>query len=451
MAVAVVGLATAAFSSVGSAETTTLPVAFSGSAAAGGIRFTLTVPGAPGTDTPLDGGGPTAQVAVDSIGSSTGYAAFPDPGQFIVSIPGLGAGLLAGGAAGLPPIKLPSPPNYPFFVSSDASNNPEARAGSGPYQLSASSESNSSKAQATSGFQPGLSGNTALADSAASLVSSESGVVAKAVSDVQGLGVGPLTIGEIKATATMTMDASGFITPSSHLEITGMYIGGVPVKLAPEGFVAGGPTYPVPINPTLHELLKASGISVQVVSAQSFPDRVVAPALQITVPFAMPGAIPNQVHGTATLIVGSATAQMSGAATPNVNLGSSADVVPSSMGLDSSTAVVPSGGDPGSSISAPSGGALGSSTPVGASGRDPASFGLPAHGGPGTLTGTTVAPSPRASRAPAGTMGLGGRAVSAAVVDNMDVRPMYLIILAGALAALGLGEMIRQGGRRWNS
>src|ERR1700730_17212281 len=169
------------------ALTVAQPPAFSGSAAAGGVRVTITVPGAPGTDTPVDGGGPTAQVAVDSIGTSTGYAAFPDPGQFVVSVPGLVVGVLAGGVGPVPPIALPSPPNYPFFVQSDASNTPEASVGSGPWALSASSESGSSKANATAGLQSGLGGNTALVSSTASLSPSASaGVGAKAITDVQG-------------------------------------------------------------------------------------------------------------------------------------------------------------------------------------------------------------------------------------------------------------------------
>src|SRR5438094_180719 len=96
---------------------------FSGSAAAGGVRATLAVPEAPVTNTPVDGGGPTAQVQVDSLGTSTGYAAFPDPGQLVVSIPGLAVGLLSGGPGGVP---IPSPPPYPFAVSSDPTSNPEA-------------------------------------------------------------------------------------------------------------------------------------------------------------------------------------------------------------------------------------------------------------------------------------------------------------------------------------
>src|SRR5439155_15478256 len=117
--------------------------------------------------------------------------------------------------------------------------------------------------------------------------------------------------------ATETMDTSGRVTPSTSLEIAGSRVGGVPVELTPQGLVAGSSTHPVPINETLNTMLKQSGITVEVVSAQTFPGRVVAPALKITMPFAMPFQVPNvgQFSGTATVIIGSATAELRGAET----------------------------------------------------------------------------------------------------------------------------------------
>jgi hypothetical protein len=403
---------------VSEAQTSAAPPAFSGSAAAGGVRVTVNIPGAPATDTPVDGGGPTAQVAVDSIGTSTGYAAFPDPGQFAVSIPGLAVGLLAGGVAGLPPIKLPSPPNYPFYVATDASNTPEQSVGSGPLALSASSEQGSGKAQATTGFQTGLAGNAALVTSGASLSpSSNGGVVAKATADLQGLTVGPLMLGEVKSVATETLDASGAVTPSTSLEIAGLRVGGVPVELAPQGLVAGGATYPVPINQTLNGLLKASGITMQVVSAQQFPGRVVAPALQVTFPFAMPFKIPNvgQFSGTATLIIGSATAQMSGAAAESGGGGASTG------GAGSETASLGGGNLGGSQGSSPAG--------VGASGLAPGGVSSPALASP-----SAVVPAVRS----------GARPGVLAATSEVDVRSLYLVVLAGVIVAVAAGQVIRR-------
>lgn len=403
--------------------------AFSGSAAGGGVRVTLNVPGAPATDTPVDGGGPTAQVAVDSIGSSKGYASFPDPGQFIVSIPGLAIGLLAGGAGGLPPINgLPSPPNYPFYVSSDAASAPQATLGSGPWTLSASSEPGSSKASAAAGIQTGVTGNAALATSTASLgPTTDGGVTATATSDLQGLTVGPLTLGEVRSSATETLDASGTVSPSVNLEIAGMRVGGVSVELAPQGVVAGGESYPVPLNSSLASLLKASGVSLRFVAAQKTPGKVVSPAVELTFPFAMPFPVPNvgQFHGTATLIIGSATAQMSGAAaTP----GTGAGIAPGAAGGAPSNAASGTG-----SVSA-----LGSV----AAGDTPTS---PSLGTPGISAGNSSVP------AVAGTTAGPGNSVAAPAAASfpaLDVRSLYLMVLLGAIVVSAGGAIIRRVGVR---
>ncbi len=50
---------------VGASEGGAIP-GFSGSAAASGIRFTMKSTNIPFTDTPIDAGGPTAQVGADS-------------------------------------------------------------------------------------------------------------------------------------------------------------------------------------------------------------------------------------------------------------------------------------------------------------------------------------------------------------------------------------------------
>ena len=109
---------------VGASERDAIP-GFSGSAAASGIRFTMKSTNVPLTDTPIDAGGPTAQVVADSGGTSQGYAAAPDPGPIVIGGPSLLAGVLAGGVPGVvPPTKLSQePPGYPFYVHSDAGSN----------------------------------------------------------------------------------------------------------------------------------------------------------------------------------------------------------------------------------------------------------------------------------------------------------------------------------------
>ena len=141
---------------VGASEGDATP-GFSGSAAATGIRITMKSSNIPFTDTPIDAGGPTAQVVADSGGTSQGYAAVPDPGPIVIGGPGLAAGVLAGGVPGVvPPTKLPQePPGYPFYVHSDAGAAPEQKLGSGPFELDATSTPGASKSSARTGLQAG--------------------------------------------------------------------------------------------------------------------------------------------------------------------------------------------------------------------------------------------------------------------------------------------------------
>jgi hypothetical protein len=420
--------------------------AFSGSAAAVGVRVTVNIPGAPLTDVPFDGGGPTAQVAADSIGASTGYAAFPDPGQFVLTVPGLVVGILASGAAGLPPVKIPSLPNYPFSVASDASGAPDASAGNGPYQISATSQTASSKASATAGLNTGLTGNAALVTSNASLTpTTGGGVVAKAVSDLQGLSIGPLTLGEVKSTATETIDSTGTITPSSSLEISGLRIGGIPIGITPQGLSAGGLTIPLPINSTLNSLLKASGIKMEVLTAQQFPGKVLAPALQITFPFAMPFAIPNvgKFSGTVTMIIGSTTAQMSGSA---------ADAGGASGGTSGSSGSVGSSGsgDSGSVAASPtSGSASDTSSASSAASPSSGSSGGSLSGGGSTPTASSpMLASPSGSKPSRLAGGPVGRRAGFGSTHPLDVSSLYLVVVVGVIVAVASGQLIRRLGAR---
>lgn len=408
------------------AAPTTAP--FSGSADASAVRLTVTIPGAPLTDTPVDGGGPTAQVVADSIGTSTGYAAFPDPGRFTTTIPGLVSGLLASGLAGLPPIQAPSLPDYPFYVSSDASTAPDASLGSGPVVLHAASQPGQSQATASAGVEASPVGNTALAKSTSSIAPLADGsVVASAVADLQGLTIGPLTIGDIKSTATETVDPSGTVTPSTALEIAGLRVGGVPVELTPQGFRAGNAVYPVPLNSALASLLKAAGITIEFVAPQQFPGKVIAPALRIVYPFAMPFAIPNvgKYSGTVTMVVGFATAQMSGVGPSSPSASSASQTPPGSSATSLSSA-------PSSGGSTDVGVGGGSSLPV-------TSQASPAPSGSGSY------PSAAAPFIPSRT---GAAEPVAAQSPGLDLRSLYLIAVIGLIVASTSGALIRRVGVR---
>jgi hypothetical protein len=250
---------------------------------------------------------------------------------------------------------------------------------------------------------------------------------------VQGLSIGPLTLGEVKSTATETIDANGTITPSTSLEIAGLRIGGVAIEMTPQGFVAGGPTYPLNINSILDGLLKAAGIKVEMLAAQQFPGKVLAPAMQITFPFAMPFAIPNlgKFSGTVTMIIGSTTAQMSGAAAGAASGDTGATPAAGSAGSGTSTGFgaasgTPAVGSSGGSPSSPSVGSVPSPSPAS----------VPLLAAPRPSAPSRLASSPVGRRA-----GLGA-------IRTLDIRSLYLVLVAGVVVAVASGQLIRRLGVR---
>ena len=430
---------------VGASEGDATP-GFSGSAAATGIRITMKSSNIPFTDTPIDAGGPTAQVVADSGGTSQGYAAVPDPGPIVIGGPGLAAGVLAGGVPGVvPPTKLPQePPGYPFYVHSDAGAAPEQKLGSGPFELDATSTPGASKSSARTGLQAGDSAHAGLATSSAQIGPAGGTVVARATSRLDGLTAGPLTIGAVTSVATETLDPSGKLTPSTELRVDGLKVGDVSFALSPQGFSGGGSTTPVPLNPSLETALKPSGITVRVVAAQTFPNRVVAPALEVTMPF---DSGPFQYKGTITLAVGFATAAMSAAgdytnAVPDVAAGpgpGSAVNGPSggesAVGGPSSTGTAPLTGDAtassGASISSDDSGRAGTTPGLSAIGdTSPAPASQP----------TSAAPPSDVAASPLLTGTLASRSGS----SRLDVRAIYLIGVLATIIAVAGGQAVRR-------
>mgnify|MGYP001426172799 CR=1 FL=1 len=397
------------------------PRPFQGSAESSGANVATSVPGFPVSNNPVDSGGPVAQANLNSLGTSEGFASFPDPGSVITSLPGLGAGLLSGGLAGLPPIDVPQAPSYPFEISSDAGTNPHQSAGAGPYNLAADSSLAFSQASATAGLQTGVIGNAALVTSKARVsVQGDGGVVATAVSDVQSLTIGPLTIGEVKSTATETLGPDGTIEPTTAMVIDGVAIGGLAVGISPTGLDLPGPTYPLPLNATLASLLSAAKISVTVLAAQSYPGRVVAPALRITGPVSVKNV--GSGPGSYTLTIGGASAAMltSGLAeAPATPVGARADspVGPSAATGATAPITVPPLPPAGSAAGVQQG-----ATPTPPSALSPVQAGSPSQ--------TAVALGPESAR-------------PLAVRDDFDITSLYLIVAVMAVVMWAAGQLIR--------
>ncbi|HEX3899683.1 MAG TPA: hypothetical protein VHW74_10970 [Mycobacteriales bacterium] len=412
----------AVFSCIGLVSASADPVAppgFQSSASAFGVVVSADLPGAPLTDTPLDSGGPSGEASLNSLGEGVGYAAFPDPGQFVISLPGLVAGLLGTGAAGLPPIHLPQLPAYPFEVTAN-STTPTASIGAGAYNISATTGQTYSTGKATAGLQIDAAGNAALLTGSSSIdVNDDGSVVATATSDLQGLTIGPVTLGEITSTATETLSNDGTVTPSSSLSITGVRVGTLPVTVSTKGLNVAGTSVPLPVSSVLNTVLAADHIKLSFVTAQSFKDRVVAPALDITGP--LPTKEIGTKNGTFDLTVGSATASIE----------ATAPAPPSSVGTPG-VGSVGSGGDLGTS-------------PVGSGDSGV----LPPLPGSDTTSGDVIPPVV----APATGTENPQASLSAASANLFDIRSSYLVLcIVGAVAVL-LGQLVRLMGVRgpWTS
>lgn len=395
------------------------PPGFQSTASAFGVLVSADLPGAPLTDTPLDSGGPSGEASLDSLGEGVGYAAFPDPGQFVISLPGLVAGLLSTGAAGLPPIHLPQLPAYPFEVTAN-STTPTASIGAGAYNISAATGQTYSTGKATAGLQIDAAGNTALLTGSSSIkVNDDGSVVATATSDLQGLTIGPVTLGEITSTATETLSNDGTITPSSSLSITSVRVGTLPITVSTKGLNVAGTSVPLPVSTVLNKALAADDIKLSFVAAQNLKNLVVAPALDITGP--LPTKEIGTKNGTFDLTVGSATASIT----------ATAPAPPTSVGASGAGSVG-------------SGGGLGTS-PVG-SGE---SGGVPPLPGPDSTSGQVNPPAV----APATGSEDQQASLSGASANLFDIRSLYLVLcVVGAVAVL-LGQLVRLMGVRgpWTS
>jgi hypothetical protein len=293
-------------------------VAYQGEASALAVEISETIPGGPGTDTIIDGGGPTTQAAGNNFSPGNGYASFPDPGRFAAGAPGLMAGLFSSGAAGLPPLALPSL-SYPMSIQSSATK-PDAHAGSGPFVLRTSSTETATTAEATAGFRPSGIGNAALAAAESTVTHSPDGtVVSAATSSLQGLSFGPLTIGEIVSRATETLDPrTGLVTPASSIEINGMQIGGVPVSINGSSInMFGAENVPIPIDDSLNKILASGGVSITTAGSKQGQGSISAPAITIHGPIPLLDSFKiGTGQPTFAMTIGGATAALLGSSNP---------------------------------------------------------------------------------------------------------------------------------------
>jgi hypothetical protein len=376
--------------------------AFTATASADGVRTTVTIRNAPLTDSPVDGGGPSAQAQLGSTGTSRAFSSAPYPGDTAINLPGTAAGF-----------GVPGVPSYPSYVESNYPLSPPGSADQGPYHLDAKSGRQQSQAEARAGTADSASGATAGTRSNASTqVADDGSVLAAAKAETQSLTVGVLRLGSVTSAATVRLKTDGNLERTTSLDVTGVSVGGVAVGFGPSGFTIAGTTTPFPNADQLTSLLAAQKTTLSYLQPVKTSSGTVAPALQITTVQNVPGQNPANI----TLVLGRAVASVEGVAIPK-------DTPPAVAGV---------------------GGSVGGSTPDIAA--TPGSPGTPALAGAGPVATGALPKTPLAATPIT-------RAVRRQSIDRLGGPSIYLVVAGGGLLALGLAQAMSQLGvrLRWSS
>ncbi len=288
---------------------------YGASSSAFGARLSVTIAKAPLVPNIVDGGGPLAQTTLDSLGTRIALASYPYPGDVVLNLPGLAAGLgpqVPGLVSGVPGLiganvpglpkevldllgqievpgellepllaQAPALPPYPFAAQADDLR-PHAEVDLGIGRLTADALPGDVRAEAISA--PGASGTLLAPLSARSAITEgdDGSVVAEATGSIAGLRVGPLVIGSLTSTARIERDADGEIHRASDFRASGIQVGALSIDLTPDGFEIGGVPVPSPVAAVVNGLLASSGLELTLLPSITTDATVVAGGLELT-------------------------------------------------------------------------------------------------------------------------------------------------------------------------
>lgn len=402
-------------------------LSFTAVAAADGLRLTMSSPGSPGTDTPLDGGGPSAQAVVASTGTSQAFASLPYPGEVAVTLPGL---LAAVGVAGVP--------DYPFYRATDFPTRPDADLNGPGYRLTAASREQESKAAAAAGSaDPAV----ALFDARATVSGIGDHVRATATSAASSLQIGDLVIGKAASRAEVLVTADGRRERSADFVVTGMAISGTAIVVGPDGLHLAGTHQPRPDSSALTTLLAQHHLELVYLAQEETPDGILSGGLRITTGGEVPG-----MNGTLRVTLGRAAASVQAGSDPPADAVSDVrNTTGSPSGVGAPGGPPPVGpivqisetpplvqATPANHLSGDTGRSSASTTPAPRELTAPNDSASPV---PGVLGG--AAPTEPASR----------RAALRRSFDGARFYPMLLLAAGLAYAAIGASSRLARGGK----
>lgn len=267
---------------------------YNGQASADGVRATISLKDYLIVEDVLDGGGPTAQASLDSLGESTAFSSLPYPGATGVGATGL-VSTLSG----------KSLPSYPFFILSQNPSNPEVTVKQPGYLLHAESDADHSAAQTevgattTSGEEVG-SFSTAAVDVVAGTITSVGEARTR-------LAVGALAINGALSKATITRTPDGKVVKTSSFEASSIRLGALQIGVTDKGLVVGPEGAPLDAARQVGETITNAGVTVKFLPAVETADSVLSSGLEIS----MEQPIPNvgSAKGVVRYIVGRTFAQ----------------------------------------------------------------------------------------------------------------------------------------------
>ncbi|HUR72912.1 MAG TPA: hypothetical protein VMZ00_01475, partial [Sporichthya sp.] len=267
---------------------------FKGQASADGIRATVAVKDYLIVEDFLDGGGPTAQAGLDSLGESTAFSSLPYPGATGVAFPGL-VSTLSG----------KSVPSYPFYVSSQNPSNPEVTVRQPGYLMHAESTADRSAAQTEAGATT-TNGEEFGSFSTAS-VEFLGGTVTSLGEARSRLAVGAFELNGSFSRAVVSVAPGGKVTKTSSFEASAIHLGTLVIGVTDKGLVAGPQGAPLDPARQISQAITESGVTVKFLPAVETADSVLSSGLEIS----MERAIPNvgSAKGVVSYIVGRTFAQ----------------------------------------------------------------------------------------------------------------------------------------------
>jgi hypothetical protein len=399
---------------------------FNAFAASDGVRVTLSVPNGPVTDTPVDGGGPSAQAVLNSTGESRAFASAPYPGDAAVALPGTLAGF---GVAGLPA--------YPFYATSSFPQAPKSEVGQGPFVLKAESTYDASQGSAVLGAATEQAGSEVTA-SASSARMPDGRVVAGSEASAQAVSLGAVHIASLVSRSQVTRAADGSLSRASDLRIEGLSAGDVGLEVRDGRLQLAG--QPVPVDSAaVAKALAGMGITIEYLRAEEFPTGIVGAGLRISVPVGSQGEGPRLTYTLGR----SSAAIATGAEVPieTVPVGAAPEVVDPGSGSSPAPAASPPAAGPDSAAATEL-----AIPPFEVPTSLPSPESAPSRATPppeGVVAAPSEPPAPNASPSAEVSLGAAPGASGVPISDREDFTDLYLYAIAAAAAAVVITHVVR--------